>query len=107
MLSEQSESASSRPDTAERTGTVLGEAARPSGAGEKVAAETAATGHKPASGQRKHWLDYATAFLTLAAAGGALVATMATPLAGHGTCQLNGAPVASISEAWWSWPMAL
>jgi hypothetical protein len=78
VLSEQSESASSRPDTAERRGTALGEAARPSSAGESVAAETAATGHKPASGQRKHWLDYATAFLTLAAAGGAITAAVFT-----------------------------
>jgi hypothetical protein len=78
VLSEQSESASSRADTAERTGTVLGEAGRPSGAGERVAAETGATGHKPASGPRRHWLDYATAFLTLAAAGGAITAAVFT-----------------------------
>jgi len=56
---------------------VLGEA-RPSSAGEKVAAETAATGHKGAGTPKRHWLDYATAFLTLAAAGGAITAAVFT-----------------------------
>ena len=78
MLSERSESASSRPDPAGGNGAILSEAARPSGAGERVAAETPAIGQKPASGPRRHWLDYATAFLTLAAAGGAITAAVFT-----------------------------
>ena len=48
MLSPQSESATSRPNT------------------------------KATGGPRKHWLDYATAFLTLAAAGGAITAAVFT-----------------------------
>src|SRR5262245_42522169 len=40
--------------------------------------ETPATGDKATSGERKHWLDYATAFLTLAAAGGAITAAVFT-----------------------------
>jgi hypothetical protein len=78
VLSEQSESASSRLDTAEKTGAVVGEAGRSSGGGERVAAEMTAAGHKPASGPRRHWLDYASAFLTLAAAGGAITAAIFT-----------------------------
>ena len=48
VLSPQSESATSRPNT------------------------------KATGGPRKHWLDYATAFLTLAAAGGAITAAVFT-----------------------------
>jgi len=58
VLSQQSESAVSRPDPA--------------------GAETPATGHKATGGPRRHWLDYATAFLTLAAAGGAIAAAVFT-----------------------------
>lgn len=58
MLSQQSESAVSRPDPA---GT-----------------ETPATGHKATGGPSRHWLDYATVFLTLAAAGGAITAAVFT-----------------------------
>ena len=41
-------------------------------------AETPASRDKATSGERKHWLDYATAFLTLAAAGGAITAAVFT-----------------------------
>src|SRR5262245_65667136 len=68
VLSEQSESADNRPDTAGQNGVIANQAARPSSAGERHGAETLATRDKAASGERKHWLDYATAFLTLAAA---------------------------------------
>ena len=78
MLSQQSESANSRPDPAGQAGTVLGDAARSSDAGESIGAQTPAAAHKPASGPKRHWLDYATAFLTLAAAGGAITAAVFT-----------------------------
>jgi hypothetical protein len=78
VLSQQSESANSRPDPAAQNGTIVDQAARPSSAGERDEAETPATGHKATSGPRKHWLDYATAFLTLAAAGGAITAAVFT-----------------------------
>src|SRR2546421_2572621 len=58
VLSQQSESAVSRPD--------------------RAGAEAPAAGHKAAGGPRRHWLDYATAFLTLAAAGGAITAAVFT-----------------------------
>ena len=78
MLSQQSEPANSRPDPYGQNGTIVDQFARPSSAGERHGAETRATGHKTASGSRKHWLDYATAFLTLAAAGGAITAAVFT-----------------------------
>src|SRR5262249_38969932 len=56
---QQSDSADNRPDTTSQNG-----------------AETPAT--KAASEAKKHWLDYATAFLTLAAAGGAITAAVFT-----------------------------
>src|SRR5262245_59364158 len=61
VLSEQSQSATSRPGPAGQNGTVVDQSARP-----------------PTSRPRKHWLDYATAFLTLAAAGGAITAAIFT-----------------------------
>lgn len=78
MLSQQSESANSRPDPGGQNGTIVDQAARPSSAGERHGAETPARGHKATSDSRKHWLDYATAFLTLAAAGGAITAAVFT-----------------------------
>src|SRR5215469_13328602 len=56
---QQSDSADNRPDATSQNG-----------------AETPAT--KAASEAKKHWLDYATAFLTLAAAGGAITAAVFT-----------------------------
>src|SRR5438552_186071 len=57
-----------------------GRAARGSAAngGEIYAAETNAKTGKASSGPKRHWLDYATAFLTLAAAGGAITAAVFT-----------------------------
>src|SRR5262252_8067923 len=78
VLSQQSESADNRPDTAGQNGVIANQAARPSSAGERDGAETPATRDKATSGERKHWLDYATAFLTLAAAGGAITAAVFT-----------------------------
>ena len=78
VLSQQSESANNRPDTAGHNGAIVNQAARPSSAGERHGAETPATRDKATSGARKHWLDYATAFLTLAAAGGAITAAVFT-----------------------------
>jgi hypothetical protein len=78
VLSQQSESANSRPDPAGQNGTVVDQAAAPSSAGERHGAETSATGHKATGGPRRHWLDYATSFLTLAAAGGAITAAVFT-----------------------------
>src|SRR5262249_12319301 len=68
VLSQQSESADNRPDIAGQNGAIVDQAARLFSAGERHGAETPATGDKATSGERKHWLDYATAFLTLAAA---------------------------------------
>ena len=76
VLSQQSESADNRSDTAGQNGAIVNQAARPSSGGERHEAETPAT--KATSGPRKHWLDYATAFLTLAAAGGAITAAVFT-----------------------------
>ena len=59
MSRQQSDSADNRLDTTSQNG-----------------AETPAT--KPTSEGKKHWLDYATAFLTLAAAGGAITAAVFT-----------------------------
>src|SRR5215469_4929097 len=56
---QQSDSADNRPDATRQNG-----------------AETPAT--KAAIEAKKHWLDYATAFLTLAAAGGAITAAVFT-----------------------------
>src|SRR5262245_7349323 len=78
VLSQQSESADNRPDTAGQNGAIVDQAARLVSAGERHAAETPATVDKATSGERKHWLDYATAFLTLAAAGGAITAAVFT-----------------------------
>ncbi len=83
VLSQQSESADNRPNTAGQNGAIVNQAARRSNAGERSAgetlgAETSATRDKATSGARKHWLDYATAFLTLAAAGGAITAAVFT-----------------------------
>jgi hypothetical protein len=78
VLSQQSESANSRPDPAGQNGAVVDQAAAPSSAGERHGAETSATGHKATGGPRRHWLDYATSFLTLAAAGGAITAAVFT-----------------------------
>ena len=78
VLSQQSESADNRPDTARQNGAIANQAARPSSAGERYGAETPASRDKATSGERKHWLDYATAFLTLAAAGGAITAAVFT-----------------------------
>jgi hypothetical protein len=78
VLSQQSESASAHPDAAGQTGTVPGDTGHSSSAVGRAGAQTPATGHKPTSGPRKHWLDYATAFLTLAAAGGAITAAIFT-----------------------------
>jgi hypothetical protein len=78
VLSQQSESADNRPDIAGQNGAIVDQAARLFSAGERYGAETPATGDKATSGERKHWLDYATAFLTLAAAGGAITAAVFT-----------------------------
>src|SRR5262245_34297602 len=78
VLSQQSESANNRPDIAGQNGAIVHQSARLFSAGERHAAETPATGDKATSGERKHWLDYATAFLTLAAAGGAITAAVFT-----------------------------
>ena len=75
VLSQQSESADNRPDIAGQNGAIVDQAARLFSAGEGHGAETPATGD---NGERKHWLDYATAFLTLAAAGGAITAAVFT-----------------------------
>src|SRR5262249_27372866 len=72
VLSQQSESANERPNTAGQNGAIVDQAAHPPGAGERHGAETRATS------EGKHWLDYATAFLTLAAAGGAITAAVFT-----------------------------
>jgi hypothetical protein len=61
-----------RPNTTGQTGAIVDQAARPSSDGDTHGAET------PATRERKHWLDYATAFLTLAAAGGAITAAVFT-----------------------------
>jgi hypothetical protein len=74
VLSRQSESANNRPNTAGQNGAIADQAG--SSAGEGHAAEAPAPRDK--SGARKHWLDYATAFLTLAAAGGAITAAVFT-----------------------------
>jgi hypothetical protein len=76
VLRQQSESADNRSNTAGQNGAILDQAAHPSSAGERNGAETPAT--KPTRGAKKHWLDYATAFLTLAAAGGAITAAVFT-----------------------------
>jgi hypothetical protein len=76
VLRQQSDSAENRSNTAGQNGAILDQAVRPSSAGESDGAETPAT--KPASEAKKHWLDYATAFLTLAAAGGAITAAVFT-----------------------------
>ena len=76
MLGQQSESADNRSNTAGQNGAIVNQAVRPSSAGERDGVETPAT--KPTSGAKKHWLDYATAFLTLAAAGGAITAAVFT-----------------------------
>jgi hypothetical protein len=76
VLRQQSDSAENRSNTAGQNGAILDQAVRPSSAGESDGAETPAT--KPASEAKKHWLDYATAFLTLAAAGGAITAAVCT-----------------------------
>src|SRR5262245_8111205 len=78
VLSQQSESADNRPDIAGQNGASVDKSARLFSAGERHGAETPATRDKAASGERKHWLDYATAFLTLAAAGGAITAAVFT-----------------------------
>src|SRR5262249_19457780 len=78
VLSQQSESADNRPDLAGQNRAIVDPAARLFSAGERPGAETPATGDKATSGERKHWLDYATAFLTLAAAGGAITAAVFT-----------------------------
>jgi hypothetical protein len=78
VLSQQSQSASNRPNTAGQNGAIVNQAARPSSAGERHGTETLATTDKAPSGARKDWLDYATAFLTLAAAGGAITAAVFT-----------------------------
>src|SRR5262249_12052274 len=71
VLSQQSESADNRPNTAGQNGAIVNQAARPSSDG---GAERPATRGKAKSGERKH----ATAFLTLAAAGGAITAAVFT-----------------------------
>ncbi len=76
MLSQQSESADNRPNPAGPNGAIVDQAARPSGAGHGV--ETPASQGKATSRAKKDWLDYATAFLTLAAAGGAIAAAVFT-----------------------------
>jgi hypothetical protein len=78
VLSQKSESADDRPNTAGQNGAIVNQAARHSSAGERDGAETPAAGDKATRGERKHWLDYATAFLTLAAAGGAITAAVFT-----------------------------
>ena len=76
VLRQQSESADNRSNTAGQDGAIVNQAVRPSSAGESDGAETPAT--KTTSEAKKHWLDYATAFLTLAAAGGASTAAVFT-----------------------------
>src|SRR5215470_3893936 len=76
VLRQQSESADNRSNTAGQDGAIVNQAVRPSSAGESDGAETPAT--KTTSEAKKHWLDYATAFLTLAAAGGAITAAVFT-----------------------------
>jgi hypothetical protein len=68
VLSQQSESANNHP--AGQNGTIADQAG--SSADERHGAEA------PATREKKHWLDYATAFLTLAAAGGAISAAVFT-----------------------------
>jgi hypothetical protein len=75
-LGQQSESADNRSNTAGQNGAIVNQTVRPSSAGESDGAETPAT--KATSEAKKHWLDYATAFLTLAAAGGAITAAVFT-----------------------------
>ena len=76
VLRQQSESADNRSNTAGQNGAIVSQAVHPSSAGERDGAETPAT--KTTRGAKKHWLDYATAFLTLAAAGGAITAAVFT-----------------------------
>jgi hypothetical protein len=76
VLGQQSESADNRSNTAGHNGAIVNQAVRPSSAGERDGVETPAT--KPTREAKKHWLDYATAFLTLAAAGGAITAAVFT-----------------------------
>ena len=73
---QQSESADNRSNTARQNGAIVNQAVHPSSAGERDGAETPAA--KITSEAKKHWLDYATAFLTLAAAGGAITAAVFT-----------------------------
>jgi hypothetical protein len=73
---QQSESADNRSNTAGQNGAIVNQAVRPSSAGERDGAETPAA--KTTSEAKRHWLDYATAFLTLAAAGGAITAAVFT-----------------------------
>ena len=73
---QQSESADNRSNTAGQNGAIVNQAVHPSSAGERDGAETPAT--KTTRRAKKHWLDYATAFLTLAAAGGAITAAVFT-----------------------------
>src|SRR5262249_5133533 len=73
---QQSDSANNRSNTAGQDGAIVNPAVRPSSAGESVASETLAT--KAAGEAKTHWLDYATAFVTLAAAGGAITAAVFT-----------------------------
>src|SRR5262249_19173740 len=75
-LRQQSKSPGNRPSPAGTNGAIANQAARAPSAGERHGAETPATKHKATGGARKHWLDYATVFPTLAAAGGAITAAI-------------------------------
>src|SRR5215471_9541389 len=57
VLSQQSESADDRPNTAGQNGAIVNQAARHSSAGERDGAETPAAGDKATRGEREHWLD--------------------------------------------------
>ena len=74
MLSQQSESADNRLNPAGPNGVIVDQAGSSAG----HLAETPASQGKATRGAKKDWLDYATAFLTLAAAGGAIAAAVFT-----------------------------
>ena len=97
MLRQQSESAENRPNNAGQNGAIANQAARAPSAGERHGAETPATKDKATGGARKHWLDYATVFLTLAAAGAAIFTGWQATTADQGLRASNRAYVHSTS----------
>ena len=97
VLRQQSESAENRPNNAGQNGAIANQAARAPSAGERHGAETPATKDKATGGARKHWLDYATVFLTLAAAGAAIFTGWQATTADQGLRASNRAYVHSTS----------